>query len=177
MKIKINYDVIDKIHVFNKGYDLKRVVALNTVSTIFTFFIISMFLDLGPAGIGSIAGFSIWTSIDIFADKKMSVSKSIAQDQLQDLVRDLKTIQVHTNLTALQEAKVIKTNYKLKLDDQKKPFLKQNKYIQVSAYNGLGNQYEATLYQEHIIGTKDYDISVGEPEKKVQVKRKLVKSM
>lgn len=186
MKIKINYDVIDKIQNFNRGYDLKRIAFANTISGLLTFLISSSIVlpisdhkisSMITIGTSSVFGTLLWTYIYISVDKAKSLSKSIAENKLQNLVRNLKKVQVHTNLSALQEAKVIKTSYKLKLDDQKKPFVKQDKYIQVCAYNSLGDQYNETLHQEHIIGTKDYDISVGEPEKKVQVKRKLARAM
>lgn len=70
-------------------------------------------------------------------------------------------------LKLLKDAEVIQTNYKVNLRDKNKlPFLKQEKYIEVPLCNG----YKEILLQEHNIGSKNYELSVQEPTKKMSLK-------
>lgn len=53
-------------------------------------------------------------------------------------------------------------------------FTKNKKHVQYDLHNDWGNN-ERILHQEHVIGTKAYDLSYGEPEKEkvysYQIKR------
>ena len=72
-----------------------------------------------------------------------------------------------TTLELLKDAKDIQTNYKFKFEDgDKMPTLKQEKYIEIPLSNG----YTEALLQEHNIGSKEYEISVNEPVKKMNYK-------
>ena len=64
----------------------------------------------------------------------------------------------------LQQSYEYETNYSFLLDDNNIPRLKQEKYINVPVVDRDGEK-EVSLVQEHIIGTREYELSCGSPTK------------
>lgn len=186
MKIHLNYDLMNKLATAKRGYDLKQnikfQVCLQTV-----LFCLDAALDIGLTEDHKVAWMTnlfyciffgvLNTHMNNFIDKKFEIYKERVEYKIRKLASDLKILQVNTNVEMLKEAELVQTNYKFKLNNKKIPVLKQDKYIKIPVVNGMGERFEETLYQEHIVGTKDYDLSVKEPDKKVQVKRKLAVQM
>lgn len=94
--------------------------------------------------------------------------KLSAEIKLEFLVYELTKLEVDTSRELLMEAEVIQTDYELVFSDDKisVPKLNQKKYISVPLSNGG----EETLLQEHFVGFKDYELSVGSPTKKLSFK-------
>ena len=74
----------------------------------------------------------------------------------------LKDILIETDPTLLQDSYPYKTEYKVDFSSFP-PHLEQTKYIMVPVHNDWGNN-ERSLMQEHIIGSRNYALSYGEPE-------------
>lgn len=87
---------------------------------------------------------------------------------LKSLVYTLKNHYIDTDYELLLKAYEHQTNYSFVLDENKIPRLKQEKHIMVPVYKS-GEEKEISLLQEHIIGTKDYDLSYGSPQKKLKL--------
>lgn len=106
--------------------------------------------------------------LDYLFEKKIKNLKELsATFDLLQLTNVLSKLEVRTTTKLLKEAEVISTNYKIKFkDSDKTPVLKQEKYIEVPLSNG----YKETLLQEHNVGSKDYELSVQEPAKKMSLK-------
>lgn len=99
---------------------------------------------------------------------KAPYHKLLAEIKLEFLVYELTKLEVDTSRELLKEAEVIQTDYELVFSDDKisVPKLNQKKYISVPLSNGG----EETLLQEHFVGFKDYELSVGSPTKKLSFK-------
>ena len=186
MKININYDLLDKIAVSKKGYDIKRNIkilsCIEGLSTCVGAIAIASIPessqnDIILFALKRVMGGVCWVFIYNIIDKIFGVVKKNAEEKLRRFVGSLHMLQLTTNVEMLKEAKLVKKGYKFKLNDKKIPVLKQDKYIKIPIVNGMGERFEETLYQEHIVGTKGYDISVKEPDKEVQVKKVLAKQM
>lgn len=181
MKIKVNYDVIDKIDIMNKGYNLNqnfRIIAVS-VSAAILFDITKNKIDL-KGMIASLAyGLMMIPFLNLF-DKLIGDKKEYAKEQLTEFTGKLKNIHVYTNTDLLQEAELIKTDYKFVRQEDGLFALKEDKYIKVPVEKYFDNQKQKIIHQEHIVGKKDYDVSVGEPsskKKQFTLKRKMVHQM
>ena len=104
--------------------------------------------------------------MDIYAYK--------SSNKLKKIVSQLKDINVSTEYNMLLNSELYEKTNKIEFDENKKPFLMQEKYIYVPSYGFNGKEKETSILQEHEIGTKEYFLSVGEPEK--QYKRVLIKN-
>ena len=175
MKIKVNYDLLEKIDESKNGVKLSRalfdrktiiylVFAIGTNYSLLSdsktmkdfvknVIFITVVWTLGLAGMKY-----------LFKHFKQQYMES-AKIELSNLVSQLSSIDVNTSLEKLQEAEVLETNYKFSFVDSK-PILTQKKYINIPLTNG----YEQCILQEHNIGYSDYEISAQEPEKKVVLK-------
>lgn len=91
-------------------------------------------------------------------------TKQIAIQNLKDLSYQLKNIFVDTDYEKLQETQLYKTEYDVRFEDSIFPEIMQKKYMMVPINNDWGNN-ERSLMQEHIIGSREYALSYGEPEK------------
>lgn len=173
MKILVNYDLMDKLNEYERGYDLKKN------------FKIILFSEIGAATFGYASTFkgdlkkcifdmmfytvlstTVLTPIWCLVDKVFGIEKIIAKDSLINLSKDLKSLNINTNLELLKDSEVVKTNYKFKLNENKLPVLKEDKYIRIKTLHPYGKEQEEYLHQEHIIGRREYEISNEEPPKK-----------
>lgn len=174
MKLKINYDLIEKIKESKSGIRLHKIFKERINNVVFA---LGISLPLYPllSVKGQLISISwvfvhngILGSVDYLLDKRKQYTlKQSANSDLLYLVNALSRLEVKTTTELLKDAEIIKTGYKLKFrDSDKLPVIKEEKYIEVPLCNG----YKETLLQEHNIGSKDYELSVQEPVKKVQFK-------
>lgn len=169
MKIRTRYDLIEQAVLANKGFSLKKygkeVLSATTICTaVVTPFIASdgiSSLEVLHTSLHALRTYAILYGVTDLA--LSGLEKSTATENLQSLANQLGNIYVDTNAHMLMEAKSYKTEYKLDCDSFP-PKLRQNKYIMVPVNNDWGNN-ERSLLQEHIVGTRDYVLSYGEPEK------------
>lgn len=174
MKIKINYDLMEKIKQSKNGIELHRIIKNKVITfgvtlTVLTPLYVTSSLRSTIISILSSAFYcTVYGGIDYLVAKKFKDSKELrANLELSILANELSNLEVRTNAYLLKDAEVIKTNYKINFrDNDKLPILKEEKYIDVPLCNG----YKETLLQEHNIGSKEYEISVKEPTKKMSFK-------
>lgn len=179
MKLRINYDLLEKIRFSKKGLSLKKSLAI-TYLPAFPL-VIKSFYDVISAmnnDIGNKDAYLILLGLmlvgqtipgtTVYLAKKFfdPNAKPVADNSLSILAAKLTGLDIITTRELLKESELLKTKYQIKYTDNKLPVLKQEKYISVPLTNG----YSETLLQEHIIGSKTWDISVEEPEKKLQLK-------
>lgn len=174
MKIKVNYDLIEKIKEAKTGIRLHRIVkdklkvvglTLGITSPFYAFSSLRsnllniLYVFLLNASFGG---------LEYFFEKRFKDSIELnATLELICLANDLSNLDVKTTTELLKDSEVIQTNYKIKFrDSDKLPVLKQEKYIEIPLCNG----YTETLLQEHNIGSKNYELSVQEPTKKMRLK-------
>ena len=76
----------------------------------------------------------------------------------------LKNINIQTDVELLLDSKVYHREYKLKKDS---PIgVIRNRFINVPSFNYKGNITTVSVKEEHMLATKDYILSLGEPEAK-----------
>ncbi len=177
MKIKVNYDVMNEIDIVNKGYDLRQNIKVST-SAFFVAFLIN------SKSFASISMGLAYAFLNIpilnFLDKQLGIKKRLSEENLTEFTGKLKNIYVYTNTDLLQEAELIKTDYKFIRQENGLFALKEDKYIKVPVEKYFDNQKQKVIHQEHIVGKKDYDVSVGEPsskKKQFTLKRKMAHQM
>lgn len=167
MKININYELFEKIDEAKNGFNVHRVGKKFAITNTLMSLLSIMLTPNDPEQIkGNILYcFSVTSLQFIGMELAMSrMQKENAIDTLKDLSSKLMDLDVHTNNELLLESKAYETIYKVNFADGIIPKIIQNKYIIVPTRN----EGEASLLQEHIIGTKKYALSVGEPEKQKQ---------
>lgn len=90
------------------------------------------------------------------------VDKQKALDDLRILSIQLSAVHVKTSVELLQESEDDKTECKIKLDENKVPYILQEKYIMVPTCNNENTEY-TSVFQEHIMGSNDYVLSLDSP--------------
>lgn len=183
MKIKVNYDLIDKIKQSQKGITLSKTASKNFKYGIYMFSIYTI-LDLMlsenkdsnvllAASIGASAFYLLKTLVDEMMNKCLKEKQK--QDALIDLIfltRKLKKINIDTSPELLIDSKIQSVEYKINLNEEKIPNLLQNKYILIPTYND-GEIKEKYVLQEHVIGSKEYTLSSGYPQKVLKLAHNL----
>ena len=97
--------------------------------------------------------------------KKFNID--VANDDLIKLIRKLDDLKVDTNLELIKDSTVDSTEYRIKFYKNLIPVITQEKYILVPCYNSfLDDTEEKCILQEHVIGSKDYTLSIGSPSLK-----------
>ena len=163
MKIEVNYDLLEKIEEAKTGINLNKTGRdMSFMMSIMTPLCLLIHRnDLQQCIWSILYSFGI-SSIhyglipSLFRDLK----KERAKDELKDLVSKLCSIDVYTNDELLLESKGYKTKYKINFNDGTFPKLMQNRYIMVPTKNAG----DVSMLQEHVVGTRKYNLSVGEPE-------------
>lgn len=171
MKIKVNYDLIEKIRESKTGVSLKRSSKrlLLTTSLVTALNVPAILMDENPMNelrycltIAISVGLFYRIVYDGFLFKDLYKNKSLSE--LKNLAQLLRGNFINTDYELLQKAYQYETNYSFTLDGNKIPRLKQEKYIMVPVTDRDGEK-EVSLVQEHLIGTSEYELSYGSPKK------------
>ena len=171
MKLRINYDLVDKVSEAKKGYSLKRCVkrvfgmtaVSGSISTLNNFVAQNdprELLIIYPIHMAIHTGYTI-----MFSWGCSNIIKSLAVTNLEKLTRDLGSICVRTDYESLLNTYTYKTKYKLNTDS-KLPRVEQKRYMKIPVKDEYFGDREIPILQEHIIGSRNYDLSIGEPEEK-----------
>ena len=166
MKLIINYDILEKINVAKTGMNLNRAMK-DTGHLLLAYapFNIGINLlqntpeEMIPEFLCAVGMFSFIHTFPCVVLAKPQKEK--ATRELKILVTDLEKINIYTTKELLLDSKKYKTEYELINDENEKKQIKQNKYILVPTKN----EDEISVLQEHIVGSEDYSLSIGEPKK------------
>ena len=176
MKININYDLLEKITLSKNGFSIKKTtkkcLAIAGIVEVTATFTIITALGYLPEGFleGSMLGLTYSTLFNASGD--ILISNIVKQNSIADLKKlsiVLKCMNINTNHELLLNAYEYQTKYDLVTGNDKIPRLEQKKYIMVPVYDN-GEEKEMSLLQEHIIGTKTYTLSCGEPDKVLKLR-------
>ncbi len=171
MKIKINYDLIDKISEAKQGYSLKRCVKrtgamLGISGSVSTFDCLVSGGDVRLLPIAYLIHLGIhssYTAMYTYAFK--DYFQRFAEAKLDALIPQLHSIHVRCDMDSLLESYKYDSEYKLVMSSGI-PSLEQRKYIKVPVHDSYFGDKEMSIMQEHIVGTGEYELSLGEPEEK-----------
>lgn len=179
VKIRINYDLLEKINDSKTGLSLKRKASwmkyqmgLGLLATMPFNILLSQIADanfiketikdilflLTCYGVSD-------TAVDYFLRE---TNKNIAKLKLILLLGELSDININTNYELLSNAYEYDSTYKFEVNDSKIPHLKEEKYIMVPVIKD-GEEKEVSLVQEHVVGSKEYILSYGSPQKKLKL--------
>ena len=166
MKIRVNYDLLDKINESKTGISINRtntkhflvvglasllnlpniILSSNRVATLITYLTIINLIS------------SLHRGIENKESKNNNIELSI--NDLKMLSKLLRSYNVNTDYELLQNSYSYKTKYSLMFDDNKIPRLKQEKYIMVPVVD-IDEEKEVSLVQEHLFGSVNYELSYG----------------
>ena len=169
MKIKVNYELFEKMEEAKKGFSLtkltKRVCMYSTFSMLIGMplnMALSLPFEQNFKDLLTYVPIHILFRIPDALVGKMLQRLSIYQ--LTNLVGALRKINVNTDYELLLKSYNYETTYKIELNESFIPRLKQEKFIMVPVYE-LGEEKEVSLVQEHIVGSMSYSLSYGSPQK------------
>ena len=169
MKIRTNFDLIEKTILAKRGFSMKEYTKDVIESIIIANTVCSPIFVLGGAPTRILAQLfcgSIPISITINGASNllvMNIKKEYSKTTLVNFANQLGDIYFDTDAEMLMNANLYKREYKISRESFP-PKIVEHKYIMVPVNNDWGNN-ERSLHQEHIIGTRYYDYSYGEPEK------------
>jgi len=169
MKLKINYDLLQKIKESNEGYTLnkatKRVALYTGISSAIGVMDNIAYQKPIEEFIMEVSTYLLVHSI-LTASVMLAISnifKKLSKTELETLSRQLKSLNLDTNQELLMETYRYKTEYQLKDGKHLLPSLEQRKYLMVPTMNN-GEVVFEQLVQEHVIGGKEYTLSMGAPK-------------
>lgn len=170
MKIVINYDVIDKISEAKKGFSLKRCVkrtaALASISSMIGIPDNLVSGDITPELWIELLSYvlihSAYTGAYVYAFS--GLTKENAQRSLHSLVNELRSKCIKTDDESFLDTYKYKTEYDVKFSSIA-PIIEQKKYLKIPVKDEYFGDKEISVVQEHTIGTRQYTLSLGEPNK------------
>lgn len=171
MKIIINYDLIDKIKEAKTGISLikstKRVLLKSTFAEMFAI-MLSLFSSnpIDTISKNGLRYFSFYLALYwLFEVVDIKRNKIETLEEIKRLAIQLSDLNISTSQELLMDSYVYEKEHKIiNKEDSILPKIHQKKYIMVPVYDD-GEIKEISLVQEHIIGSKYYVISYGEPTK------------
>lgn len=170
MKIRTNYDLIEEATLANKGFSIKRYAKTVLKATAIGVTIILPLQTIDGITISETVQ-TVGKSLEVYAGLygmysvfSKGLEQASAIDNLSCLSTRLNNIYIDTNAHMLMEAKPYKTKYKLNFSSFP-PQLEEKKYITIPVFSNWDNN-ERSIVQEHVIRSRIYDLSYGEPEEK-----------
>lgn len=165
----IHYDLVDKINTANGNVNYKtillkklkkHIMALGVAGASFPFFIDidnkEFWKYLLPVGIGSFCIHSVADIISDYVSREKNADN--AYSDLAELASKLSKRDFNTTPDLIKESVLTDTEYE--------PLFMLKKYILVPNLIGIGKDIkETSILQEHLIGSKDYILSIGSPVK------------
>lgn len=107
--------------------------------------------------------------IFIVAKKYGDADFKRASNNLHSLVQQLDDLHVSTDYDLLLKSEVYLKKHKIELNEKKIPLIVEEKYILVPTYNYNGDIKDTSILQEHIVGSKEYVLSLGSPKKEFKL--------
>ena len=177
MKLRINFDLFNEIMNVNNEYSAMKVIRNNKklyAIYIPAFFVcnyaslrsVSTSLTILPLEALMIFGFDALSKYVEGYDfyKKESIQR------LKELVPKLNdTLNLNVDYGLLLESELDSKKYNIQINKSILPTILETKYILVSTVDFNGHQKNISLMQEHLVGSNDYDLSVGSKKKELKL--------
>lgn len=177
MKLVINYDLMDAICNVNEPLTLLKVVRNKKVDyltfnvpffSIIDFLIESQSLEFfGTLGLQMGVVVATHMGIDLLCSRIVGADQygyKSAKD-LKKLVGQLDALNISTSYDLLLKSEVYDKKHKVEINKDHLPYIAESKYILVPSYTYNGDIKDTSVLQEHIIGSKEYVLSLGSPKK------------
>ena len=163
MNISINYDFMNTIGVTNKPSVFKLVkhaystnsfarVALTAIAAHSILF----YSPIRALARITLSAIGIPYLINLFGSQPI---KNSAVKLVKELPNSFNSLNIKTNDNLLGKSKLEKTEYKIRINENKMPQLIQSKYILVPSYGPKGEVRNTSVVQEHQLFSKKYVLS------------------
>lgn len=178
MKLIINYDLITAICNVVEPVTPLKVIRNKKVD--YLTFNIPLFSAINmlnePNSLGEFLGtlglqmgivIACHTGLDLLCSQIVGVDQYAYKStkDLKKLVGQLEALQVSTTYDLLLESEVYEKKYKVEINKKQLPYIAESKYILVPSYTYNGDKKDTSLLQEHVVGSKEYVLSLGSPKK------------
>lgn len=77
----------------------------------------------------------------------------------------MESLNIFTSYDLLLKSKVYDKKYKVEMNKEQLLHIAEEKYILVPSYTYNGDTKDTSALQEHIVGSKQYVLSLGSPKK------------
>lgn len=175
MKLVINYDFFNKIKDLNNS-DTKFTLIKSRTKRFVKFelpiyTILSVCLSDNLVSTLTVLSFDYLFTLALLNVNKIKETQSFylerdlkkSKYKLISLVGKLNDLNISTDYELLLQSELYYKETKLTLNDYHLPDLMQKKYINVPVYDTMGDIKTVSIEQEHIIGSKQYVLSLGSP--------------
>ncbi len=174
MNVLINYDLICAVKNVNEKFSIKKITRNNKGD--WAKINLPVFLgldcliykgDIKKIITMLIAQFGIVYTINLLPHLalKTDLYKEKSEQELKKLVSKLKDSNIETSYELIKQSKQYDRKYEIRLNEQKIPQILQSKYILLPTYDYAGRIKDTSVLQEHVMGSKDYVLSLGSPKK------------
>lgn len=175
MKLVINYDFFNEVLNANENITPFKVIRNNKSKWIRCHIPIAGIIHFSlnpPMKALLLLGFqfSLMTGIELVARNMLPYDpyKEEALQRLRKLSEDFNDLDIDTSCELLLKTEMEAHIYNLRLNEDKLPIIMENKYLLVPVYNNLGDVKKISVLQEHVVGSKQYVLSMGRPKKKLK---------
>ena len=181
MKIMINYDVINAIMDVNEDYNIMKLVRNHKRQWVRYNYPLYLAIDIACSR-GKPEVVAEWLLIQTgllilpehVANKitKTDIYKVRAEDRLKKLVPKLQDINVSTSYDKILQSELYEKRYHFEFNRGRLPQLLEEKYILVPSYDPYSSDHQdrdVSILQEHVVGSKEYSLSVGSPSKQYRL--------
>ena len=173
MKLAINYDLMDRICDAREPYNTLKIVRNHKNEWIRQRIPILILLNifLKPSVLATVFVVVTQNGIDILSGTMVHKINNEdyyalrAEEDLKKLVLQLQSSFVDTDYDLLLKSEESLRKYKIKINEKKFPCLLEEKYILVPTKTQTDDVIETSLLQEHIVGSKQWTLSLGSPTK------------
>ena len=180
MKIMINYDFVEALKNVNEPLGPFKIIRNEKRTWVKFHLPLYYLLDLAFLKKFSYATIAVISQFGLLTFNKVLESRIYKEDKYFDksksdlikLVPKLDALNIRTSYTLLCNAEQYDKEYTIYYNKDKLPSLLESKYVLVPYYSYNGEISDVSITQEHIVGSNNYELSVGSPSKKL----KLVKS-
>ncbi len=177
MKIITNYDLINSVKNINEPLSPLKVVRNNKARwakfNLPLYATINYLFQRNIPGTLGILGlqFGLLITADFMVNHSLGIDKykNASDKDIKELVIKLQELNVETNYDLIKKSQLDGKKYDVRLNEHKLPELVESKYILVPSYNYQGEIKTTNLKQEHVVGSKNYVLSIGSMQRQKQL--------
>lgn len=173
MNLMVDFDAYNAIKDVQEKYTVTK-VSRNNNRLLCKLTSIATLLSLATFDGDYFIKFAVLTFVIVFSTFSLNMLfyllygdlyKEDSKRNLERLVLLLNTVNVNTSYDLLEESECYYRKYKFKFNKDKILQVLESKYILVPVYGINGDTKKISILQEHVVGSKEYVLSMGSPKK------------
>ena len=173
MRLVIHYDLEDAVRNVNEPFGPFKVIRNNrktmTKVDLPLLFTVDFLIKRNVIQTLPLLGFQfsllllLDTTVNTVGKKDPYQEQSVKD--LKSLVPLLQSQNLATDYSLLTQAKKYEKRVHVQLNEHKFPWMMEEKFLLVPTYGMHGKIQDASIMQEHFVGSDDYTLSLGSPNK------------